>query len=252
MIRKAVITAAGKGSRMRYITSVLPKALLPLFKQEDGKRVMRPIIDLIMSSLSSVGVNSFCIVVGKHGKLLIEYLYERRGVTFVFQEQPKGFGDAVLRAENFIYNEPFFVHADDGILTGGYLEASELYEQNKPEGVLLLRKVDNPFRYGIVKAEEKGIFLNHKLYRIIDAQEKPKNPFSNLAISAVYIFKPSIFKALKEVDNYEGELELTYGIKKILDQGGEIYAILLEKEKWLKVGDPEHYYEALKYSFYRI
>lgn len=251
MIRKAVITAAGKGSRMKYITSVLPKALLPLFKQEDGKRVMRPIIDLIMSSLSAVGVNNFCIVVGKHGKLLMDYLFER-GVTFVFQEEPKGFGDAVLRAENFACGEPFFVHADDGVLTGGYSEASELYEENEPEAVLLLRKVNNPFRYGIVKAEEKGEFRNHKLYKIIDAQEKPKQPFSDLAISAVYVFKPSIFKALKEVENYEGELELTYGIKKILDQGGEIYAILLEKEKWLNVGDPEHYYEALKYSFEQI
>lgn len=250
MIRKAVITAAGKGSRMQYITSVLPKALLPLFRRENGRRVMRPIIDLIMSSLSAVGVESFAVVIGKQGKLLVDYL-EGREVTFVVQEQPKGFGDAVLRAESFIHNEPFFVHADDGVLTGGYLEASELYKQNEPEAVLLLRKVDNPFRYGIVKAEEKGEFLNHKLYRVLDAQEKPKNPFSNLAISAVYIFKPSIFKALKEVTDYEGELELTYGIKRLLDQGGEVYAILLEKERWLNVGDPEHYYEALEYSYHK-
>lgn len=210
---------------------------------------MRPIIDLIMSSLSSVGVNIFCIVIGKNTKLLMDYLYEREGISFTFQKDPKGFGDAVLKSENFVGNEPFFVHADDGVLTGGYSEASELYEENKPDAVLLLREVDNPFRYGIVKAEEKGEFKNHKLYKIIDAQEKPKSPFSKLAISAVYIFKPAIFDALKEVNNYEGELELTYGIKKLLDNGGEIYAILLEKEKWLNVGDPEHYYEALTYSF---
>ncbi len=252
MIRKAVITAAGKGSRMKYITSVLPKALLPLFRQEDGKRVMRPIIDLIMSSLSSAGVSNFCIVVGKNTKLLLDYLYEREGITFTFQKEPKGFGDAVLKAESFVGDDSFFVHADDGVLTGGYIEASELYEENKPDAVLLLRKVNNPFRYGIVKVEDKGEFKNHKLYKVINAQEKPRNPFSNLAISAVYIFKPNIFKALKEVNNYEGELELTYGIKKLIDCGGEVYAILLEKEKWLNVGDPEHYYEALSYSFNNI
>ncbi|MCQ4344819.1 MAG: NTP transferase domain-containing protein, partial [Sulfolobaceae archaeon] len=96
-VRKAVITAAGKGSRMKFITSVLPKALIPLFRTEDGKKVMRPVIDLIAENLSSAGVVKFCLVVGKHGKLLMDYLFER-GVTFVFQEEPKGFGDAVLRA----------------------------------------------------------------------------------------------------------------------------------------------------------
>ncbi|MEM3848043.1 MAG: NTP transferase domain-containing protein, partial [Metallosphaera sp.] len=76
-VNKAVITAAGKGSRMKYITSVLPKALLPLFKKEDGKFVMRPVIDLILDSLEAIGVNKQCIVVGNQGKLLIDYLSER-------------------------------------------------------------------------------------------------------------------------------------------------------------------------------
>lgn len=234
---------------MKYITSVMPKALLPLFRREDGKRVMRPVIDLIMDSLSSVGVNTFCIVVGKHGKLLMDYLFER-GVTFVFQEKPKGFGDAVLRAENFASNEPFFVHADDGVLTGGYGEAVSLFEQNNPDTVLLIRRVDNPQRYGIAKVKERGYFQDHKLYSVLDVQEKPANPFSNFAISAVYIFTPKIFNALKSVKVEEGqELELTYGIKKILDDGGEVMAIELEKEKWLNVGDPESYYKALDYSY---
>ncbi|NON62001.1 nucleotidyltransferase family protein, partial [Acidianus sp. RZ1] len=186
MIGKAIITAAGKGSRMKYITSVLPKALLPLFISEDGKKVMRPVIDLIMGSLADVGVEKYCLVVGKHGKLLMDYLFER-GVTFVFQDTPRGFGDAVLKAEDFASNSPVFIHADDGVLTGGYKEASNLFDQNKPDGVLLLREVENPQRYGIIKPKENGNFMGHKLFRIIDVQEKPEKPFSNLAISAVYI-----------------------------------------------------------------
>lgn len=227
----------------------MPKALLPLFKKEDGKRVMRPVIDLIMTSLSDVGINTFCIVVGKHGKLLMDYLFER-GVTFVFQEKPKGFGDAVLRAENFAGNEPFFVHADDGVLTGGYKEAVSLFEENNPDGILLLRKVDNPQRYGIAKVRDRGTFFEHRLYSVLDVQEKPLHPFSNFAISAVYIFTPKIFDALRSIEAEEGkELELTYGIKKVLDNGGEILAIELEREKWLNVGDPENYFKALDYSY---
>ncbi len=248
MIRKAVITAAGKGSRMKYITSVLPKALLPLIRREDGKLVMRPIIDLIMESLEAEGVEKFCIVVGKHGKLLLDYLFGRN-VTFVFQEEPKGFGDAVSRAEDFASGEPFFVHADDGVLTGGYREARSLFEEIRPEAVLLLREVGNPKRYGIVEVQEKGEYMKHKLFKILRAEEKPERPRSNVAISAVYVFSPRIFEALKKVKVEEGkELELTYGIQELINAGGEVYGILLKEEKWLNVGDPESYFNALSYT----
>ena len=247
-VRKAVITAAGKGSRMKYITSVLPKALLPLFRTEDGKKVMRPVIDLIMDSLAQVGVEKFCLVVGRHGKLLMDYLFER-GVTFVFQEEPKGFGDAVLRAEDFAGNEPFFVHADDGVLTGGYKEAGALFEQVEPDGILLLRKVSNPKRYGVVTYTDLGEFMGHKLFRITSAEEKPKEPKSDIAISAVYVFTPKLFRAIREVKVDEGEVELTYGIQKLIEQGGEVYGILLNQEKWLNVGDPDSYHDALNYTY---
>ena len=247
-VRKAVITAAGKGSRMKYITSVLPKALLPLFRTEDGKKVMRPVIDLIMDSLAQVGVEKFCLVVGRHGKLLMDYLFER-GVTFVFQEEPKGFGDAVLRAEDFAGNEPFFVHADDGVLTGGYREASALFEQVEPDGILLLRKVSNPRRYGVVTYTDLGEFMGHRLFRVTSAEEKPKEPKSDIAISAVYVFTPKLFRAIREVKINEGELELTYGIQKLIEQGGEVYGILLNQERWLNVGDPDSYHDALNYTY---
>jgi dTDP-glucose pyrophosphorylase len=249
MIRKAVITAAGKGSRMKYITSVLPKALLPLFRHEDEKLVMRPVIDLITDSLGEIGVNKICLVVGKHGKLLMDYMFERN-ITIVFQDEPKGFGDAVLRAEDFTSNEPFFVHADDGVLTGGYNEAKSLFNEIKPEAVLLLRQVENPNRYGIVEIKDNGVYMKHKMYKIIDAEEKPENPKSNIAISAVYVFSPKIFNAIKEIRIEEGkELELTYGIKELLREGGEIYGILLDHEQWLNVGDPENYYKALNFTY---
>ena len=247
-VRKAVITAAGKGSRMKYITSVLPKALLPLFRTEDGKKVMRPVIDLIMDSLAQVGVEKFCLVVGRHGKLLMDYLFER-GVTFVFQEEPKGFGDAVLRAEDFAGNEPFFVHADDGVLTGGYKEAGALFEQVEPDGILLLRKVSNPRRYGVVTYTDLGEFMGHRLFRVTSAEEKPKEPKSDIAISAVYVFTPKLFRAIREVKVHEGELELTYGIQKLIEQGGEVYGILLNQERWLNVGDPDSYHDALNYTY---
>lgn len=91
--------------------------------------------------------------------------------------------------------------------------------------------------------------MNHKLLRVKEAEEKPKVPKSDLGISAVYIFSPRIMNALEQVDVKEGELELTYGISNILRQGGEVYAILLEKERWLNVGDPDNYFRALEFTY---
>ncbi|MEM0174196.1 MAG: sugar phosphate nucleotidyltransferase [Sulfolobaceae archaeon] len=249
-VRKAVITAAGRGSRMKYITSIIPKALLPVFYKENGQIIMRPIIDLILDSLESVGVEKFGIVVGIHGRLLLEYLFERQNKVFLFQEKPKGFGDAVLRAEDFTGNSPFFVHADDGVLTGAYKEAKDFFEEVSPDALLLLRKVENPRRYGIVEVNEVGYYANFKLFKIKDAEEKPTNPKSNIAISAVYIFSPKIFSALKEVKvDEDKELELTYGIQRLIENGGEVYGLLLENVKWLNVGDPLSYLETLNFTF---
>ncbi|WP_338599314.1 sugar nucleotidyltransferase [Sulfolobus tengchongensis] len=250
MLKKAVITSAGKGSRMKHITNVLPKALLPLFVTENGSKVTRPVIDLIMESLARIGIEKFCIVVGRNGLLLMEYLFERTP-TFVFQEIPKGFGDAVLRAEDFSSNEPFFVHADDGVLTDGYSSLKSLFEEILPDAVLFVRKVENPKRYGIIEVQDKGSYDNHRLYKVIGAEEKPQQPKSNLAIAAVYIFKPTIFGALKSIRVEEGkEVELTYGISKLISDGKEVYALeMRDDEKWLNVGDPKSYLDALNYSF---
>lgn len=248
-VRKAVITAAGKGTRMKHITSVLPKGLLPLFVDEEGRKVTVPVIDLILGSLTKVGVENFCLVVGRNGRILMDYLFELGlGATFEFQREPKGFGDAVLRAEKFVGNDPFFVHADDGVLSSGYERAAKLFEEREPDAVLLVRKVSNPKRYGIVEARDEGEFMGSKLLRVLDAQEKPSQPRSDLAVSAAYVFKPSLFKALREVESGEGELELTYGISGVLRNGGEVWALLLQEEVWLNVGDPDSYIRAMNYT----
>jgi dTDP-glucose pyrophosphorylase len=236
---------------MKKVTKVVPKALLPLFKTDNKVKIIVPIVDLIMDSLSSAGVSNFCFVTGKHRALLMDYLFER-GVTFVFQNEPKGFGDAVLRAEDFAKNGPVFVHADDGVLTGGYKEALSLFIKQNADGVLLLRKTDNPKKYGIAELGKEFNYLNHKVFEIINVDEKPKNPKSNKMISAVYILSNQIFDSIKNVNPENGELQLTSGIQDMLTKGKKIYGMLLEDEKWLNVGDTKSYYKALNYSFKKL
>ena len=121
-IKKAVITSAGKATRMRPISNVIPKGLLPVFKTFEGSKYPT----LIIESLEGAGAHKFCFVVGTKNRLFIDYLFGRN-VTFVFQDEPKGFGDAVLRAEEFVGAGPFFLHVDDDFLTDGYKEGAEIF-----------------------------------------------------------------------------------------------------------------------------
>ena len=254
MINKAVITAAGLGTRMRNMTLIMPKALLPLIRRNEAPMLI-PIIDLIMARLQEVGVSKFIIVVGRNGKPLIDYLMDKLftdslkvQISFTFQERPLGFGDAVLRAEDFVNDEPFFVHADDGILTNGYLEGVKLYDELRPDAVLFLRRVNNPSRYGIAVVRSEGTYNGYDLVRVLSVEEKPSRPKSNIAISAVYIFNKKIFEGLRSV-RANGELELTYGIENVINGGGEVYGLLLNDDSWLSVGDPESYFNTINRTF---
>jgi UTP--glucose-1-phosphate uridylyltransferase len=248
-VSKCIITSAGEGSRMKRVTSVVPKGLLPLFKTENGARIVVPVADLIMESVSAAGVSDFCFVVGRHKSLLMDYLFDR-GVTFVFQNKPLGFGDAVLRGADFAHDSAVVVHADDGFLTGGYVEATKLLAQKKADVVLLLRKVDNvKKRYGCAEVADREDFMGYSAYRVTGVEEKPENPKSNLMISAAYVFSSKIFDGLRRARRGSGELELTDGIQEVINSGGKAFGLLLEKEKWLNVGNTDSYHRALNYSF---
>lgn len=236
---------------MKRVTSVVPKGLLPLFKTENGVRIAVPVADLIMEAVSAAGAADFCFVVGRHKSLLMDYLFDRGvGVTFVFQNKPLGFGDAVLRGADFARDSAVIVHADDGFLTGGYIEATSLLVEKGADAVLLLRKVDNvKKRYGVAEVTDREHFMGHHSYRVTRVEEKPEKPKSDLMISAAYVFSSAIFDGLRKVRRGTGELELTDGIQEVINEGGKVFGVLLEKEKWLNVGNTESYHRALNYSF---
>ncbi len=246
-IKRAVITSAGKATRMRPISNVIPKGLLPVFKTQEGSKYPTPVIDLIIDSLKEAGAEEFCFVVGTKSRLFMDYL-SGEDVTFVFQEDPKGFGDAVLKAEEFGSQGPFFVHADDDFMTGGYKEAAQIFGELQPDCLLFLSKVDNPRALGVAEAEYYKEMHSHRVFTINGVQEKPEVPRSNLAICGVYIFSPMIFNKLRGI-KADGELQLTYGIEKLIEEKGRVYGMLLEKEARLSVGTPESYFDALNYSY---
>jgi dTDP-glucose pyrophosphorylase len=246
-IKKAVITSAGNATRMRPISNLVPKGLLPIFRGANGGKYPAPVIDAIIESLEGTGTSKFCFVVGMKSRMFVDYLFGKN-VTFVFQKEPKGFGDAVLKAEEFVSSDPFFLHTDDDLLIGGYKEGAEIFGRLEADCLLFISRVENPKNYGIVEAEYHSEMLSHKVFKVNGIEEKPANPKSDLAVCGVYIFSPRIFEKLKNIE-YEGELQLTYGIQKLIDDKKNVYGIFVESGSWLGVGTPQNYFRTLNYSY---
>lgn len=280
MIKKAVITAGGLGTRLLPVTKETPKEMLPLFTfNTSGSVYLKPVVQVVFESLYEAGFRDFCFVVGR-GKRAVEdhftpdyqfiHLLESKGlkhqvkelnnfyhmivnsrILFVNQPEPKGFGDAVLRAESFIGSESFLVHAGDDLILSNNSDHLKrllnIFNKNNADIAFMVEEVKDPRQYGVIKAEliEEGT-----LY-VIDIVEKPKEPPSNLAVVAIYAFKPSILNKLREIKpDKKGEIQLTDAIKNAIDNGGKVYAVKLSKnEKRLDVGTPHSYWNALRESY---
>ena len=260
----------------------LRKEFLPLYDRgEVGARVLKPVAHLVVETLMQAGVDDLTLVVRPRDLALVrEYFsvdrsllarhgghpervaetrafYRRLGslrIRFATQSTPRGFGDAVLRAEPRIGDRPFLLQASDGVLTGpkraGTVRAmGSLRTAEDLDAVLLVRRVADPRRYGVVEGEPSGRWDGLARLTVHRMVEKPAHPRSHWAAAAVYAFSPRIFPALRATRRRIGpgrELELTDGIGELLRQGAGVAALVLRPSAaWRSVGSPEGYLRAL-------
>ena len=274
-IKKIVITAAGKGTRLLPLTKEMPKEMLPIYVNNKRKTegILKPILHLIFDSAYEHGIRDFCLIVGK-GKRSIEDHFlipdqdfgmnkqmkefilriKDSSFTYVQQSSPKGFGDAVLKAESFVNQENFLVHAgDDAILSikNNHLQRlQDAFFRNDADIALLVTKTKEPHLYGIIKGKKKK-----NIIQVTKFEEKPKNQISGLATVGIYIFKPTIFNVLKKIKpDKKNEIQLADAIKTSIEEGANTIAIELGKdEKRVDVGTPESYTNCMieSYKFFK-
>ncbi|MGG0175265.1 UTP--glucose-1-phosphate uridylyltransferase GalU [Gottfriedia acidiceleris] len=233
-IRKAIIPAAGLGTRFLPATKAMPKEMLPI--------VDKPTIQYIVEEAIESGIEDIIIVTGK-GKRAIEdhfdYSYELEqnllekekyalleqvkapsniDIHYIRQKEPKGLGHAVWCARNFIGNEPFAVLLGDDIVeaqTPGLKQLMDQYD-NTYSSVIGVQTVpeEETHRYGIVEP----IMQEGRRYEVQNFVEKPApgTAPSNLAIMGRYVFTPEIFMYLEEQNiGAGGEIQLTDAIQKL-------------------------------------
>ncbi len=221
-IKKGVILAGGKGTRLSPATNVTNKHLLLVYD--------RPMIFYPLQRLISAGVKNILIVSG--GEHLGDFIDlfgsgSRFGVNISYKVQDKagGIAQAIGLAEDFVEDDDFVVILGDNY----YEDGLKNNLKNFSEGArIILKPVDDPERYGVATIE------NNKIKNIV---EKPENPESNLAVTGCYVYDNKVFDIIKSLNPSDrGELEITDVNNKYLDRGELDYSIT--NGFWTDMGKP--------------
>lgn len=251
MIRKAVIPAAGLGTRMLPITKAQPKEMMPV--------VHKPVIQYVVEEAYHSGIKEILIITGRHKRAIedhfdrsnlpkkekytedLERILDKISIFFVRQREPRGLGDAVKYAKPFV-QEPFALLLGDNItIPSCTKQLIDAYEKYKVPIVALekLPRERIPL-HGIIKGKE----IEDGIYRIEDMIEKPniREAPSNIGILGRYILTPEIFDYLEDLKpGYGQEIQLTDALRKMAREK-ELYGMIYKgrrydignKLEWLK------------------
>ncbi len=237
MIKKAVIPAAGWGTRFLPITKSQPKEMIPI--------VDTPVIQYVVEEAVNSGITDILIIIGK-GKRAIEEHFDRSpileesllakkqydlleqikkisnlaNIHFIWQKEMNGLGDAIRYAEDHVGNQPFAVLLGDTLISGEGLPITKqlmmVYEKYK-SSVVALEEVpmENVHRYGVIKGKklDENVIIAEDFVEKPSAEEAP----SNLAIASRYIFTPEIFDYLnKTKPGKNNEIQLTDAMREMV------------------------------------
>lgn len=243
-IKKAIIPAAGLGTRFLPATKAMPKEMLPILD--------KPTIQYIVEEASKAGIEDIIIVTGKHkraiedhfdnqkelemnletkGKLdllkKVQYSTNLANIFYVRQKEQKGLGHAIYTARQFIGNEPFAVLLGDDIVESKVPAIKQLINIYEKTGNSVIGVQEVPesvtHRYGIIDPLDK----NGRCYNVKQFVEKPQQGSapSNLAIMGRYVLSPDIFDYLKNQKKGAGnEIQLTDAIERMNNDTHNVYA----------------------------
>ncbi|MDM5676248.1 UTP--glucose-1-phosphate uridylyltransferase GalU [Staphylococcus aureus] len=250
-IKKAIIPAAGLGTRFLPATKAMPKEMLPILD--------KPTIQYIVEEAARAGIEDIIIVTGRHKRAIedhfdsqkelemvlkekgksellekVQYSTELANIFYVRQKEQKGLGHAISSARQFIGNEPFAVLLGDDIVESEVPAVKQLIDVYEETGHSVIGVQEVPeadtHRYGIIDPLTK----NGRQYKVKKFVEKPAQGTapSNLAIMGRYVLTPEIFDYLKTQKEGAGnEIQLTDAIER-MNNDNQVYAYDFEGERY--------------------
>ena len=227
-IDKAVVLAAGRGTRMRELTADFPK---PMIKVR-GK----PVLQHIVEGLSDAGVRRFLVIVGYHAEMVRNFFGDGRHhgvhIEYATQTVQDGTGRVVDLARNFTAGSPFILSYGDILISpANYQRVGDLCDDC--EAIVTVTRGEDVSKGG-------AVFVNNQM-ELVDLREKPKpgEPTSPWYNAGLYAFRPSIYEFITRLKpSPRGEYELTDAIRDLAHSGMRVKALELTGE-WADVRDPE-------------
>ncbi|MBV9997637.1 MAG: nucleotidyltransferase family protein [Verrucomicrobia bacterium] len=226
-ITRAVILAAGRGTRMRELTHEVPKPMVRV--------AGRPVLEHIVTGLASAGINQILVVVGYRKEVITDYFGNgspfRVRIDYVEQVTQDGTGRVVALARAFAGSAPFLLSYGDILVNASFYP--QLLQLDDAEMLLSVRRSTDVSKGG-------AVYLNGAM-ELTDLKEKPKpgeaaTPWYN---AGIYTFRESIFAYVARLQpSPRGEYELTDAIRSIAQAGRKVRAIEVTGD-WVDVRDPE-------------
>ncbi|MGC1379625.1 MAG: sugar phosphate nucleotidyltransferase [Candidatus Baltobacteraceae bacterium] len=213
---KGVVLAGGLGTRLRPLTKVTNKHLLPIY---DRPMIYYPIETLraagiveIMLVTGGSSAGEFLRLLGNGAELGLEHIY------YAYQEGERGIADALSLCERFADGQPFVVILGDNILQRPIAPYVQNFRDQGMGARILLKEVDDPSRFGVPVFEGE---------RIVAIEEKPVRPQSRYAVTGVYMFDRRVFEYIRTlVPSQRGELEIADVHNRYIAQGELRYDVL--------------------------
>lgn len=208
---RALITAGGRGTRLRPLTHTSNKHLIPIAN--------KPMIHYALEAVAAAGIQEVGIAINPDtGDDIRKGLGDgsRFGlaVTYVVQEAPLGLAHVIQAAEAFLRHEPFVFFLGDNVVVGGIRQFVERFQARKDHCHLVLARVRDPQRFGV--AEVRGD-------RIVRVVEKPAQPPSDYAVTGIYVYDTPIFEAVHAIrPSARGELEISDAHQYLLEHGYQV------------------------------
>ncbi|MCX2818625.1 sugar nucleotidyltransferase [Haladaptatus sp. F3-133] len=226
---KGVILAGGRGTRLRPVTYVLNKHILPVY---DKPMIFYPVETLLSGGIDEIMVISTPRDIGGY----IQLLEEEYDANFSYrvQKEPGGIAHALSLAEEFVEDTAAVILGDNVILEN-LAEEFRSFEEEDSGAKIFLNEVDEPKRYGVAELNENG--------EIDSLIEKPSSPETNNAVIGLYLYRADVFERIRELEPSDrGEYEIT-DVNKGYLQDDDLEFARIEGE-WFDVGTPEGLFKA--------
>lgn len=218
---KAVILAAGEGTRMRPLTSSIPKVMLPVAN--------KPMLEHIVDSAIEAGIDGFVFITGYHEEAIKQYFGngDKWNVTIdhIHQEEQLGTANAIGYAKGHV-KDKFIVLNGDVLVSSDHIKHMM---ERKEDAVITVKRVDNPSEFGVIETDGN---------KVINIIEKPEFPPTDLANAGIYIFSETIFDLIEQTTlSPRGEYEITDTLQMLINSDANVGYEILEEE-WIDIGRP--------------